>query len=299
MTAAYTVSSVIDSVHTRFEQADLYYGHGTDNAWDEAVSLVLTVAGVEDSRDNLELELPIGVVTDIVDLAELRISRRWPLPYILGRCTYMGLEFKLKPGVVVPRSPIGYLLNEGLEPYLPSRVEKIVDLCSGSGCLGILAALQYPGAELVLVDNSELACETARINLELHGLSNRSRILNTDVLGEDVAVELSSADLILCNPPYVNHEDMQDLPAEYRAEPEAGLAAGEDGLDIFSPLLQTLLNEMAAGATFVGEVGDSGEALSAAFPDRPLTWLDLPFGGRGVFVLEARKLTSHTAPASS
>ena len=289
-----TVASLIESVSAQFEQAGLSYGHGTDNAWDEAVALVLSVTGAADEESSLSLAVPDRHVERILQAALERVQTRQPLAYILGSCRYMGFDFKVEPGVVVPRSPIGYLLFEGLEAWLPDKVEHILDLCSGSGCLGIVAAHLFEHAQVTLVELDAHAAALARQNIELHGLGDRVKVVEADVTGSLAA--LGRFDLIVANPPYVDALDMGALPAEYQAEPQRGLAAGDDGLSVMSPILEQLQDLLNEDGLFVGEVGASARALSARYPTVPFIWLDLPHGGEGVFALEAASLSSHTAP---
>lgn len=288
----YTVGSLIEAVSDQFERAGLVYGHGTDNPWDEAVALVLAQTGARDDVSEMQTDVPLSVVTDVIDLAERRVQQRIPLAYLLNRCTYMGLEFGVKRGVIVPRSPIGYLLQDGLEPWLPQHVGTVTDLCCGSGCLGIVAAHLYPDAHVTLVDVDPLACEVAQDNVTLHKLADRVTVLQADAT---VGADVPAADLLLCNPPYVNAIDMQSIPREYRAEPDLGLAAGELGLDVMTPVLQRLPQLLNPGGLFVGEVGASAAAMLARHPQLPYIWPDLPMGGEGVFALEADALSSHTA----
>ncbi|MEQ8689596.1 MAG: 50S ribosomal protein L3 N(5)-glutamine methyltransferase [Pseudomonadales bacterium] len=285
------VGAVIDAVHARFQAADLYYGHGTDNSWDEAVALVLGVTEFADDDASLQLTLTADQADEIERLAGLRIDERQPLAYLLGKATYLGLEFHLPPGVVVPRSPLGFLLPDGIRPWLADDVTSILDLCTGSGCLGIAAALMYPEATAELVDLDPLACATAQQNVDRYGLADRVTVTTGDV----TTMPLPAADLILCNPPYVNALDMRGLPPEYRYEPEQGLAAGDDGLAVLLPLLDRAGEILKPQGVLLAEVGASAPALVRALPDLPLIWLDLPQGGEGVFLLEASALNSHTA----
>jgi len=208
----------------------------------------------------------------------------------------MGLQFTVRPGVVVPRSPIGYLLQGGLDPWLPRSVGRVLDLCCGSGCLGILAAHTFADAQVTMVEVDATAVQVARENVEQHELGHRVRILAGDVMSPTVQPE--RFDLILCNPPYVDASDMQSLPEEYLAEPERGLAAGEQGLDVMDAILAQLPDLLASDGLFVGEIGASARHLINRYPHLPFIWPDLPLGGEGVFLLEAAALTSHTAPRS-
>ncbi len=297
----HTVGSLIESVHEQFAAAPLSYGHGTDNAWDEAVMLVLQVSGAEDQREALQQPVADAAVQDIFDLARRRVTERCPLAYLLGQCRYMGYDFHIRPGVVVPRSPIGYLLGQGLGPWLPAQVRSILDLCSGSGCLGIVAAHRFAGADVTLVELDPLAVDVARRNISRHGLDTRVRVLQADVTGDwpwHAGLAGQVFDLVLCNPPYVDAADMAVLPPEYRAEPRHGLGAGADGLEVLRSLLQQAPGYLQRAGLFVGEAGNSTPALLQAFPRLPFIWPELEAGGEGVFVLEGGALSSHTAGSS-
>ena len=288
----HTVATLIEVVYQQFASSNLHYGHGTDNAWDEAVALVLRVTGALDQESSLEVAASISQAEKCLALADQRVQTRQPLAYVLGWCRYMGFEFEIQPGVVVPRSPIGFLLQEGLSPWLPRRVERIVDLCSGSGSLGIVAAHLFPAAEVTLVELDPVALQVAQRNVLAHKLQDRVTLVAGDVTGP---LMLGSAfDLVITNPPYVNAIDMSALPSEFRAEPEAGLAAGEDGLAIINEILAQLPQWLAPAGLFVAEVGASAPALITAHPQLGFIWPDLPLGGEGVFLLEADELTSHT-----
>ena len=298
-----SVGEAIADVHAQFSEANLAYGHGTDNAWDEAVALVLGVCGYPDDESSLVIILPEQTHKKVMEVAGLRQTSRQPLAYLLGRALYAGLEFVIRPGVIVPRSPIGFLLPDGVKPWLPDNVTSVIDLCAGSGCLGLLAAHLFPNAKVTLIELDDLACEVAEENIVLHGLSDRVTLVQCDALtlsdalalGEAPGSSLERADLILCNPPYVNAQDMATLPPEYRSEPVQSLAAGENGMSLMLPLMAKIPALLKAGGIFIGEVGASAPALIAGQPELPFIWLDLPLGGEGVFLLEADALNSHTA----
>ena len=299
------IGELIEQIHGEFAAADLHYGHGTDNAWDEAVYLVLTVTGAADDRAVLETAVNDTHETQIRTLASRRILERLPLAYLLERCRYMDLEFHLVEGLVVPRSPIGPLLAElanSDSQWLADAPARVLDLCAGTGCLGLVAALLFPQAEVTLVDLDPLACATAERNVEFlqaqqpelgHDLPKRVRVINADVCA---LPPLSRQDLVICNPPYVNAVDMQSLPQEFQAEPEAGLAAGFEGLDVILPVLTQMPDVLSNQGLFIGEVGASAAALGRVLMGMPLIWPDLPAGGEGVFLLEGAAFNSHTAP---
>ena len=287
-----TVGQLIESVHEQFSAADLCYGHGTDNAWDEAVALVLHVSGVRDHQDDLALRVSKAVVTDVHDLALRRLQGRIPLPYLLGVAPYAGYTFKIRQGVIVPRSPIGHLLQHGLGPWLPQQVKHILDLCAGCGALGIVAAHSFPDSTVTLLDIEPKACELAHDNVQRHGLQGRVNIEQRDVTSN--LRDLGRFDLILANPPYVDAPDMRVLPPEYLAEPTLALAGGDDGLAVIEPIMAQIGDLLTEDGVFVGEVGASAAAFARKFSTIPLLWPDLPSGGEGVFVLEAQALNSHT-----
>ena len=257
-------------------------GHGTDNAWDEAVRLVLAVTGLPDDTATLDEPLSAADWLRVRELLTRRIDERLPLPYLLGRITFAGLEFEIEPGVVIPRSPIGRLIEQEFAPWLTQPPQRIVDLCCGSGCIGIAAAARFPDSQLTLVDIDEQALDVARRNVRRHGLKGRTRLICSDLWAE---VPAGRFDLVLCNPPYVDAADMRTLPPEFLHEPELGLAGGEDGLAVLRPLLAALPERLAEDGLLVGEVGRSAAALTRAFPELPFVWPDLESGGEGVFLL--------------
>ena len=282
---------LIHTLHQRFSAADLSYGHGTDNAWDEAVALALGVTGCADDERELTCVVPQHDVDAALQLADRRVSERVPLAYLLGRWPLAGVEFLVEPGVVVPRSPIAFLLAEGLEPWCRQPPARVLDLCSGSGCLGILAAMAFPECSVQLSELDPQAADLAVRNVALHGLAERVAVRAGDLYD---AVE-GPFDLIIANPPYVDMADMSTLPAEFRAEPAMGLGAGADGLEVVRRILAEAAAYLAEGGTLVCEVGASAPALLRAYPDVPFIWPHLPGGGEGVFLLDHAALRSHTA----
>lgn len=274
---------MIKAVSEDFERAGLFYGHGTDSAWDEAVYLVLTVAQLPDDAAVLQQTLPEPVRARVAELAAARVQTRSPLPYLLGECRYAGLQFAVSSAVLVPRSPMGLWLLEQGDQYLSAPPATIVDLCTGCGCLGIVAALAYPHAQLLLSDIDPAALALARSNVARHGLEERTWIVQADAV--TAFAEQRAFDLVLCNPPYVNAADMATLPLEYQQEPQHALAAGPDGLSIIAPIIEQLPGLLAPQGLFVGEVGHSAQALGQRFSDLPLTWLEAESGAEGLFAL--------------
>lgn len=291
-----TLARLIESVCARFEAGDLAYGHGTDNPWDEAVALVLGVTRLGDDAENLGRQIEAADAARIEAIAHERIVTRAPLAHLLGRCRYAGYEFQTSPDVIVPRAPLAFLLGEPIAAELAQPVARILDICCGSGSLGIIAAHAYPQAHVTLIDIEPAAADLARRNLAEHGLAHRADVLCADALSDEIAGAFADApfDLVLANPPYVNAEDMAALPAEYRAEPRLALAAGDDGLDVMAPLLERLPGWLTSDGLFLGEVGASAPALLQRFRDWPFVAPDdekmAQIGGEGVFMLRSQDL---------
>jgi ribosomal protein L3 glutamine methyltransferase len=295
-----TLEQTITAVAERFAASDLFYGHGTDSSWDEAVALVLAITGLPDDQGVAELELGGASVDRIEQLAQRRISERIPLAYLLGKTIYDGVEFLIEPGIMIPRSPIAQLIRSAFRPWwlsgLANEPVSIVDVCAGCGCLGILSALRFPNAEVTLVELDPAAVDLARRNVELHKLEDRVTVVRSDLLQD---LPARKWDLILSNPPYVDAADLGSLPAEYRHEPVLGFDGGGDGLDIVARLLQLLPEHLDPRGMFVCEVGASSPALLRRYPRLPFIWPDLPDGGEGVFLLEAAAIVSDPCVGSS
>lgn len=283
--------ALIEAVTDRFAEAGLVFGHGTDNPWDEAVALVLGVTELADDRTSLDIEVDPAAVAEIQRLADRRIDERIPLAYLLGRCQFVGQTFLIEPGVVIPRSPIGALLADELVPWIRRPPRRVLDLCCGSGCIGIIAALVFPEADVTLVELDAAAAALAERNLRLHGLEDRVRVVRSNLFDAlPVMAADQRFDLILSNPPYVDAVDMASLPPEYRHEPALGLAGGEAGIELVDRMLAVLGDWLAPGGLFVCEVGASAPALLRAHPRLPFLWPELPEGGEGVFLLSADDL---------
>jgi len=278
---------------SRFNAADLVYGHGTATARDEAAFIILEGLHlpIEELDPYLDARLTTGEREQLAKLIEARVTTRTPAPYLLGRAYVGGVGFRVDGRAIVPRSYIGELLRGELfasESNLligdPRRVRRILDLCTGSGALAVLAALTFPEAEIDAVDLSADALAVARINVEEHGLAERIRLLEGDLFAP---VSAERYDLILSNPPYVDAEGMAALPPEYRHEPALALAGGADGLEIVRRILAELTTHLEPGGGLLCEIGRGRERLEAEFSDVPFLWLDTEGSEGEVFWLTA------------
>lgn len=271
-------------------RAGLNFGHHNDNALDEAKELVLHVL-------NLPHDLPGTYGASrllneerlaILALIQRRIDERIPAAYLTGTAYFAGLPFRTDPRALVPRSPIAELISSGLQPWMDAKpFESALDLCTGSGAIGIALAVHFRNVAVDLVDISASALDLARENIALHGVSKRVRALEGDLFGP---LELKRYDLIVSNPPYVTIDEFNALPPEYLHEPKLGLVAGADGLDLALRILRDAPNYLETHGVLIVEVGESEHALSALLPELPLTWLEFRVGEMGVFAIERADL---------
>ena len=282
-----TLEEQIRLAAQRMDQAGLYFGHGTDNAIDEACWLASAALGLPPDFDGeaFALQLKPDDQARIEALLEQRIQTRQPLAYLLGRAWLAGLEFEVSPDVLVPRSPIAELILDGFEPWLGGDdLKRAVDVGTGSGCLAIALASHWPAVEVDALDISDAALALARRNVARHGLEARVRCRKSDLLAEAPG---PIYDLILANPPYVPTGSMSHLPAEFLHEPRLGLEAGADGLDLVRRLLVQAPRYLSEQGILVCEVGEAAEALDALLAEHlDLVWLEFAHGGDGVFLLD-------------
>lgn len=287
----HTLQDMLRWTVSRFNAAGLFYGHGTDNAWDEAVQLVLPTL-------YLPLDIPSEVrfsrLTSserlrIVERVIRRINERTPVAYLTNKAWFCGMEFFVDERVLVPRSPIGELIESGFEPFLAEPPTRIMDLCTGSGCIGIACAHAFPEAEVDIVDISADALEVAEQNIHDHGLEQQVIPLRSDLLRD---VPKDQYDLIVSNPPYVDQEDMDSLPDEFRHEPELGLAAGSDGLKLVRRILANAPDYLKENGVLICEVGNSMVHMEEQYPHIPFTWIEFENGGHGVFMMTREQLVA-------
>ena len=290
-TELFTVRDYIRYAVSRFNAAQLFFGHGSDNAWDEAVYLTLHTLNLP--LDRLDPFLDARLLPHerelLLDIYARRCQDRLPAAYLTNEAWLGEHRFYVDDRVIVPRSFIAELLDEQLTPWIddPWAIESALDLCTGSGCLAILSALAFPNAEVVAVDLSEDALAVAERNVADYHLGDRVELIQSDAF-----TNLSGRkfDLIISNPPYVNAESVAALPPEYLHEPELALGSGEDGLDFTRIILREAKKHLTENGILIVEIGHNRDDLEAAYPTLPFTWLDTAAGDEFVFMLHATDL---------
>ena len=276
---------------TRFNRAGCFYGHGLQDAYDEAVYLILHTLALPLDRLEpfMDACIPGDEREDILEVIEKRAVDRLPAAYITGEAWLGEFRFEVDKRVIIPRSYFAELLHDGFSPWVqdPEAVTAAMDMCTGSGCLAILMAFAFPNAEIVAVDISQDALDVAAANIAAYGLEDRIRLVKSDGFAQ---VPEQRFDFILSNPPYVTREAMEALPAEYLHEPGLALGSGEDGLDLVRKLLADAPRYLAPEGLLAIEVGHNREIVEEAFPTLSPTWLSAPSGDDKIFILEAGQL---------
>lgn len=274
---------------------DLFFGHGTDNAQDEAAWMVLYVLGapMDGSFDQWDRVLDDNQSKALQRLLGRRIEERTPLAYLTGEARFCGLNFIVSNAVLIPRSPLAELIPERFSPWLVVRPGgRVLDMCTGGACIAIAMSLHMPKMSVDAVDISSAALRIAQMNVDRHAVNNRVKLVQSDLFE---ALHGRKYDLIVSNPPYVSEAVFRNLPAEYMAEPSDGLVCGEDGLDIVLKILDASPNYLEKSGILILEVGESAETLVELLPGVPFLWLDFRNGGDGIFLLEYDQLIAAQA----
>lgn len=291
LTDGMTLDDVVGLVEAGLQSAGLCFGHGAEDAGGEAAWLVLAACGMApDTNPPPSYRLSARERAAVSDLVSRRIDSRRPLAYLLGEAWFAGHPFFVDGRVLVPRSHLAEWIPDRFEPWIrPGDIHAILDLCCGSGCIGIASALAFPRARVLLSDLSGDALDVAALNIRRHGVDDRVGVHRGNGF-EGIARRF---DLILCNPPYVSRSRMDTLPPEYLAEPRLGLEAGEDGLDFIAPLLESARGHLNPGGALIVEAGSAGEAVLARWPSVPFTWLGTQCDEPVLFMLTAEELAQH------
>ncbi len=282
------LSACIESAASQLETAGVFFGHGTDNAWDEAAWLILHALGIPvDEEADLNMLIDSTQLANIDALLEQRIGSRKPAAYLTGNAWFAGMPFHTTEGVIVPRSHIGgFLLDNGLSWIRPGKVKRILDLCTGSGCIAVASAMTFPDARVDATDIDPLALSLAEKNITEYELNDRIKLISSDIYQS-----LSGTyDLILTNPPYVPDDEIAQFPPEYQYEPAAGFDGGEDGLDLVHRILADAYQFLSPEGHIVVEVGESWTTLEQAYPRVAFNWIETGVEDSGLFILSREEL---------
>lgn len=291
-----TIRDWIRFAVSQFEASDVFYGHGTDNAYDEAVWLVMSALHLPmDTLNNfLDARLTTTERTKLASFIEQRITKHTPTAYLVKEAWLQGLKFYVDERVLIPRSFIAELLNNDLSPWIefPEMIESAADICTGSGCLGILLASVFPNAAIDVIDISQDAIDVANINITNYGLEDQVTAIKSDMFSalRDENNVCKKYDVIISNPPYVDAPSMAALPAEYQNEPQLALGSGIAGLDHTHTILREAANYLSDDGILIVEIGHNREALEAAYPNMVFTWLEVSSGNEFVFLLTKSQL---------
>ena len=288
----HSIKDYLRWVYSNFNCSDIFFGHGQDNPWDETVQLVLG-----------GLQLPLDIPTDlyegrltqserqrVITLLIARLSQRIPTAYLINSAWFCGLEFYVDERVLIPRSPIGELIQNRFAGLIRREPKRILDMCTGSGCIAIACADYFPEAEVDAVDLSVDALNVAEFNIERHHMTERVFPLQSDLFEQ---LPQEQYDLIVTNPPYVDEEDIDDMPAEFHHEPMMALEAGQDGLILVKRILAQAADYLTDDGVLICEVGNSMVHLIEQYPSVPFKWIDFKQGGDGVFALTKTQLREY------
>lgn len=288
----YNITDYLRWVYSCFNRSDICFGHGQDNAWDEAVQLVLG-----------GLQLPLDIPTDlyqarltqsekqrVIELLVQRLGSRVPTAYLTNSAWFCGLEFYVDERVLIPRSPIGELIQNRFAQVIEREPRRILDMCTGSGCIAIACADHFAQAEVDAVDLSIDALNVAEFNIERHQMTARVFPLQSDLFAQ---LPADKYDLIVSNPPYVDQEDIDDMPAEFCHEPMIALEAGDDGLILVKRMLAQAADYLTDDGVLICEVGNSMVHLIEQYPTVPFKWMEFKQGGNGVFALTKSQLAEY------
>lgn len=292
VTSLKTLRDCLRFGESRLRGGRVFFGHGSDDPWDEALALLMHVLALPMNSDPriLDARLLPSETEAFVDLLMRRINDRVPVPYLTGEAWFCGLPFKVDERVLIPRSPLAELIEQSFTPWVdPEQVNAVLDLCTGSGCIAIACAYAFEHARVDGSDISEDALAVFSENIARHGAEGQVQAL----LSDGLASVNGPYDLIVSNPPYVDAMDMASLPDEYRHEPELALASGDDGLDFTRRLLLDAPDHLSEQGVLIVEVGNSMEAMMAEWPEVPFFWFEFERGGHGVFMLTRQQLLEY------
>jgi len=281
-----TIENLIHFAVTQFKQNKLYFGHGADNALDEAVYLVLSALHLPPDSDQkiLARKLTDEEKKKVTDLIDDRIKKRTPVPYLTNEAWFCGLPFYVDERVLIPRSPIAELIEARFSPWVdPEKVTRILDVGTGSGCIAISLAYAFPDAKIDAIDLSDDALDVAKINCEKHQVTNRVRLLKSDLFA---GLTDEAYDIIVANPPYVGSQEMEELPKEYYHEPGEALLAGKNGDEIVARIIKNAAKHLSPKGVLVVEVGNSAPLIVEKYKDLPFVWLEFEHGEGEVFLLQ-------------
>jgi ribosomal protein L3 glutamine methyltransferase len=284
-----TVRDFIRFAMSEFERHELYFGHGTNSSFDEALALVTYIIACpyEHLEFVLDSRLCVFEKKKVFELLKKRVNERIPLPYLTKQANFCGLPFYVDENVLIPRSPIAELIENHFAPWLTSEPKHILELCTGSGCIAVALAYAFEDAEVVASDVSEAALKIANKNVAKHRLQDQVRLVKSDLFDN---VPKNRFDLIVSNPPYVSETEMQTLPKEYNHEPRLALHAEDEGLALVDKMLVQAKEYLSDEGVMVVEVGNSQKTLVSKYPNIPFTWLEFERGGDGVFLLTREEL---------